>query len=204
MVRIYFIRHGETDYNLKGIVQGGGIDSSLNETGKSQANAFFETYKHISFDALYASTLQRTHQTLAPWKSIGFDSFDKHHGLNELGWGIHEGTRPAADQNQIYKQIVNRWKSGDFEAKVPEGESPLEAWSRANEFLKDIPQKHQDQTLLICSHGRQLRVILSNLLNQDMRYMEEYSHKNTALTIINISKSGKTELELLNNTNHLL
>ena len=53
---IYIIRHGQTDYNLKGIVQGRGVDSVLNETGEEQAKKFHEKYKEHDFDVVF--TLQ--------------------------------------------------------------------------------------------------------------------------------------------------
>ncbi|HLS39123.1 MAG TPA: histidine phosphatase family protein, partial [Sphingobacterium bovisgrunnientis] len=56
----YFIRHGQTDLNLKGIVQGRGVNTSLNDSGRKQADAFFNAYKHIPFDKIYTSTLVRT------------------------------------------------------------------------------------------------------------------------------------------------
>ncbi|MBE7179132.1 MAG: histidine phosphatase family protein, partial [Mucilaginibacter polytrichastri] len=61
---LYIIRHGETELNKKGIVQGRGINASLNETGKRQAREFFEAYQDVPFDRIYTSTLQRTHQTV--------------------------------------------------------------------------------------------------------------------------------------------
>jgi broad specificity phosphatase PhoE len=42
---LYIIRHGETDLNKQGIVQGRGINSDLNDTGRAQAAAFFKMYK---------------------------------------------------------------------------------------------------------------------------------------------------------------
>ena len=69
-MKLYLIRHGETDYNRQGIVQGGGVDSSLNDLGRRQAEAFFEHYKHLRFDAVYVSALKRTHETLAPWRTL--------------------------------------------------------------------------------------------------------------------------------------
>ncbi|MDO8991677.1 MAG: histidine phosphatase family protein, partial [Daejeonella sp.] len=87
---IYIIRHGETDLNKLGIVQGRGMDSSLNEKGLEQAEAFYQAYKQIPFDKIYTSSLKRTHQTVQkfidskiPWV--------QYPGLDELGWGIHEG-----------------------------------------------------------------------------------------------------------------
>lgn len=64
---IYIIRHGETDYNKQGIIQGGGIDSSLNELGRRQAQQFYQAYHHIQFDRIYTSELKRTHQSVAPF-----------------------------------------------------------------------------------------------------------------------------------------
>ncbi|HCZ37344.1 MAG TPA: histidine phosphatase family protein, partial [Cytophagales bacterium] len=63
--KIYLIRHGQTDFNLKGIVQGSGVDSSLNAKGMAQAQAFFEMYKHIKFDKIYTSTLKRTRESVS-------------------------------------------------------------------------------------------------------------------------------------------
>ena len=44
MKQLYIIRHGETELNRLGIVQGRGVDASLNETGITQAEAFFQKY----------------------------------------------------------------------------------------------------------------------------------------------------------------
>ncbi|WP_282456203.1 histidine phosphatase family protein [Chitinophaga sedimenti] len=61
---LYIIRHGETDFNRQGIVQGRGVNSDLNAMGVAQAEAFYEHYKHIPFDKVYTSSLKRTHQTV--------------------------------------------------------------------------------------------------------------------------------------------
>ena len=62
--KIYLTRHGQTDYNLKGVVQGSGIDADLNATGRAQANAFYQAYKDHPFDKLYVSGLKRTFQSM--------------------------------------------------------------------------------------------------------------------------------------------
>ncbi|MBK8153619.1 MAG: histidine phosphatase family protein [Saprospiraceae bacterium] len=87
---LYFIRHGETDENVKRIVQGCGVDSVLNENGLNQGKKFYEHYKNIGFKKMYCSALKRTYQTI--------QSFEKSHGkiqsdrrLNEISWGEHEG-----------------------------------------------------------------------------------------------------------------
>ncbi|MCZ6694862.1 MAG: histidine phosphatase family protein, partial [Bacteroidetes bacterium] len=73
--KIYLIRHGQTDFNNRGVVQGSGIDSSLNETGYKQAQAFFDAYQQVPFQKIYTSSLQRTTQTVKPFidKGIPFE-----------------------------------------------------------------------------------------------------------------------------------
>jgi len=63
--KIYIIRHGQTDFNLQGIVQGSGVDSSLNAMGRAQAQAFFEKYQSIPFAKIYTSALKRTSETVS-------------------------------------------------------------------------------------------------------------------------------------------
>ena len=49
---LYIIRHGETDLNKAGIVQGRGMNTDLNETGRKQAESFFRAYKNVPFDKI--------------------------------------------------------------------------------------------------------------------------------------------------------
>jgi bisphosphoglycerate-dependent phosphoglycerate mutase len=67
----YIIRHGETDLNKQGIIQGRGIDSDLNDTGRAQAAAFYAMYKDLTFDKVYTSALKRTHQTVKGFIDAG-------------------------------------------------------------------------------------------------------------------------------------
>ena len=71
MRHLYFIRHGETDFNRQNIVQGGGIDSDLNETGRAQGQRFFEHYRDLHFDRVYCTQLKRTYQTVQPFEQLG-------------------------------------------------------------------------------------------------------------------------------------
>jgi probable phosphoglycerate mutase len=202
MTTIYFFRHGETDYNKRGIVQGSGVDSSINELGRSQARAFYETYGHLTFDAIWGSELQRTHQTLLGWYEQGCE-IQRSAALNELNWGVHEGLSPSPEQKEDFLHTVRSWHEGKLDAKVEGGESPLEAWARSEAFFADIRQRYAGKTLLICSHGRQLRVILSMLVDEDLSCMETYSHHNTALSLVEWPAQGPARLVKTNDLTHL-
>ena len=59
---IYFVRHGETDYNLEGIVQGQ-LDIPLNKKGIHQANEIKNKLKDLDIDIIFSSPLLRAKQT---------------------------------------------------------------------------------------------------------------------------------------------
>ena len=203
MLYLYFLRHGQTDYNLKGIVQGAGVDAPLNRTGIIQARQFFEAYRHIPFDGFYCSKQQRSYQTLLPWMEIGHKVVPLS-GLQELSWGNLEGVKPNAEQRKIYQELVTSWANGHTERRVEGGESPEEVWSRLKWPLNDIFKKHKKGKVLICSHGRTIRVILSMFVGKGLSDMEPFKSANTGLNILEVSPEGEFKAIKINNTDHLV
>lgn len=62
MVEIYLVRHGETDWNLQGRLQGQ-EDIPLNETGRKQAQACGEALRGVEFHKIFSSPLSRARGT---------------------------------------------------------------------------------------------------------------------------------------------
>ena len=199
---LFFLRHGETDYNKKGIIQGGGVDSDLNATGLQQANAFFNYYQHIDFDKVFCSTLKRTQQTLEPWKRKGYEP-ERVEGIKELGWGVHEGRIPTVQHRADFLEIRKRWAQGELDLRVKEGESPREGWKRGFAFIERVYQMHKGERILICSHGRQLRIILSGLLDGDVSRMDHYQQPNTGLHVLEMKSLKDFRVHTLSDVRHL-
>ncbi len=176
---ILLVRHGETDYNRKGIVQGRGVNSELNARGIAQARAFFEHYKAQQFDHIFTSTLIRTQQTMAPFAEAGYQLL-QHAGLDEIDWGHHEGKGGDPKLVEEYLRITTRWKEGFWEDKIPGGESPLELQLRQRDFLDTVLVKHEKH-ILICSHGRAIRSMLCTMLNLPLSKMDEFPHTNLSV-----------------------
>ncbi|MBC8047154.1 MAG: histidine phosphatase family protein, partial [Fimbriimonadaceae bacterium] len=145
MKEIYIIRHGETDFNHKGIVQGRGVNSSLNNKGREQSKNFYEAYKTSGFEKIYVSTLKRTHETVDLFQHHDIE-IEKHQGLDEISWGIHEGKSNGETFKQFY-EILHAWKSGDIDVKIEAGESPLDVQQRQKEFIKDIIERKENKIL---------------------------------------------------------
>ena len=199
--KIYLVRHGQTDYNQKGIVQGSGVNSSINKRGKLQSDAFYAAYRNIKFDAVYTSELKRTHESVKKFIEIS----PKHvalEGLNEISWGIQEGKEVTTESDKYYFGVLNEWREGNISLKIEEGESPEDVAQRQEVALREILNQEDESTILICHHGRAMRVLLCKLLNYPLKYMDFFEHTNLGLYLINYSGSQFT-IEKFNDQKHL-
>lgn len=201
MKQLYIIRHGETELNRLGIVQGRGVDASLNETGIAQAEAFYNAYSDVKFDKVYTSSLVRTHQTVKGFLDAGL-SWEQLEGLDELAWGEWEGKVNTPESRQAFRAIVKEWQLGNYNAKFRGGESPNEVGVRLVKAMEHIKNQTTEECVLICMHGRALRLLLCLLLNKPYGDMESFAHANTTLYRLQFD-SHTFELIDSNNTSHL-
>jgi broad specificity phosphatase PhoE len=178
--KIYIIRHGQTDFNLRGIVQGSGVNSSINDKGKLQAQAFFDTYHHIPFDKIYTSALKRTTESVQPFIDLGIP-FVPLDGLNEISWGKKEGQPITLEEDAYYNWMLNQWQLGNTHERIEGGESPDDVTHRQEGAINYIMSKPRESNVLICMHGRAMRILLCRLLNYPLRCMDMFEHQNLCL-----------------------
>ena len=204
MLTLLFARHGETDYNAAGRVQGRGIDSDLNARGRWQAERLAERLAAEPVEALYTSSLQRTHQTAAPLVARRPDLAPRRlPDLDEMDWGDYEGQAASASLKARYRRYVEQWEGGDFGLAVAGGESPRDVERRSRRAVDQIAAAHPTGAVLVVTHGRLLRVLLASLLpDYSLHRMQELTHDNTALSIVDIGLGGP-RLRSLNDTSHL-
>ncbi len=201
MKKIYLIRHGQTDFNLRNIVQGSGVDSSLNDTGRTQAAAFYQTYKHVPFQAVYTSALKRTSESVQCFINAGI----RHQalkGLNEISWGKKEGQAITPEEDAYYHHMLKQWQEGKTDLRIEGGESPEEVVERMKPALDIILNNDTEETILICMHGRAIRILLCYWLNYPLRAMDMFEHHNLCLYQLNYT--GKQfQVVRYNDVNHL-
>jgi phosphoserine phosphatase len=199
--KIYLVRHGQTDYNLRGVVQGSGIDAPLNRNGQLQAKAFFDSYKNISFDKVFYTGLQRTKQPVQSFLDLSLP----HEGvpeLNEISWGRYEGVPMTPEENIYYEHMLKRWSSGDLDYAIEGGESPTMVARRLKKGIDHILSQ-PGETFLICMHGRAMRILLSQLLGYDLRFMDVFKHQNLGLYVLKQNSLGLFSVEKNNCGEHL-
>lgn len=158
---VYVVRHGQTDWNKDGRIQGG-TDNPLNATGREQATTMARLMAEIKVDAVYVSSHKRAQQTAEVFQSrlpsLPITAMDE---LRERFFGKFES---ANDKDAA---IMADWNKRRFTwADDMEGGETLESQSRrAEAALKTIRDKHPNGgTVVIVGHGGINPLLISHLL----------------------------------------
>ena len=199
--KIYLVRHGQTDFNLQGVVQGSGIDAPINETGKAQAQAFFDAYGDVPFDQLYHTALIRTRQSIQHFIDLGIPTTALPE-LNEISWGEYEGTPMTPEEGEYYRHMLSQWQQGNLDYAIAGGESPNQVALRMSQGIEKIIAG-PGETVLVCMHGRAMRIFLSLILKRDLRDMDQFEHNNLCLYLLSQGEEGEFEIEKFNSQDHL-
>ncbi|SKC82277.1 histidine phosphatase family protein [Ohtaekwangia koreensis] len=200
--KIYLIRHGQTEYNLQNIVQGSGVDTDLNDRGREQAQAFFEMYKDVPFQKVYTSALKRTHQSVKGFLELGLPH-EQLAGLNEISWGTKEGHKVTPSEDEYYHYVLKQWQLGNISLKIEGGESPEDVIVRMKPAVDHIMSHTDEETILICMHGRAIRILMCHLLNYPLKSMDMFEHENLCLYLLNYTGT-MFSVERYNDRTHLL
>lgn len=186
--KIYLIRHGQTDFNLQNIVQGSGVDTSLNDRGRAQAKAFFDAYHTVKFDKVYTSVLKRSQESVQRFIDLGIPT-EALAGLNEISWGTKEGHKITPEEDEYYHHMLKQWQLGNTSLRIEKGESPDDVVVRMKPAMDHIMAQPNEETILICMHGRAIRILLCHLLNYPLKSMDMFEHQNLCLYLLNYSGS---------------
>lgn len=162
-MKVYFARHGQTDWNIVRKVQGT-TDIPLNETGILQAGQLCDNLKEkkISFSKIYTSYQKRAEQTA---KIVG-DQFHTEYeivnGLEEMNLGLFEG-HTWEEIHALYPEELKLWNSYKRYNKSPEGESyqmVMERLFGALDYIFDQNDTSSDDNILIISHGAVIMTLI--------------------------------------------
>ena len=180
ITNVYLARHGETEYNRLNQIQGRGINASLNETGRLQAEAIAEYFESVKLDSIYSSSLNRSSETAGVVVERFGLSVQSYPELDEMDFGVLEG-RPINEIKSELEMLRNNWRSGKVEFAMEEGESPQIVLDRAAGCAERLIREQQGTNLLFVLHGRLIRILLSHWLRFGLAGMHRIEHSNGAL-----------------------
>ena len=204
-MKLYFVRHGRTIWNLEGRFQGAGGDSPLLPESIDTLKALGQYLSKIPFDEIYSSDLPRAVksaeiiqsqlQTQCPLETIP--------DLREWHLGKLEGLK-IATLEAIYPQQIKAFRTNlaKFDTRMFEAESLYSTTQRTIQFIKSL-KRSQAERVLIVGHGANLTASLRTLLG----YKEPLLRKagglaNASLTILETHDFETFTLERWNDTSY--
>ena len=187
-MRIYIVRHGETDANRIGYTQGW-TDDPLNKNGEILAKITGQGIKGIHFDYCISSPLIRARETAEIILKESDNripvSFDDR--IKEINFGSYEM------MNIRDEKVTGFLKKPIIDYKFPDGESIKEVMERTQEFLKELIAKDDGKTYLVSTHGCALRAMLNFLYEDPEDYWHGHVPYNCCVNIID-AKDGEAML----------
>ena len=203
--RVYLIRHAQTDWNARGLMQGGGYDIELNEKGRDQALRVAHELSSIPLDIVASSHLSRAaetadmvhkvqQQTHSSLPSIRLNT----ERFGEMRFGEFEG---AAIYGKEFDQEshdkfweVNTKIRADTSMRFPlDGESTDDVEERYRMALEAILNKYRDAFhIAIVGHGRGNQILLASILWNDAQRYHEIKQGNTCINALDFSDTTET------------
>ncbi|WP_330111314.1 histidine phosphatase family protein [Cetobacterium somerae] len=191
MLRIYFVRHGETVWNTLKIFQGRS-NSPLTELGVEQAKKLSQHLKDIDFKKVYSSPQDRALQTtklLLGDKNMEITTIDE---FQEINMGKVEGIPREEFEKNYPIEYHNFWNNAmDYNPSAYNGESYEEILDRVKLGLEKLIKENNNGNILVISHGVTLKAIF-NIINK--KGIDEFSKQpvpeNTSTTIVEYDSNG--------------
>lgn len=178
-MNIYFVRHGKTESNEKGVYYGS-LDSSINSIGKDQGKKLNEYLKNVNFTKAYVSPLKRAKETLAliePKCSIIEDE-----RLRERNFGVFEGLTYDEIKSSFPKEHdiwIKDWEN----FKPEDGESFRGFYDRVESFILDVEKENEDN-ILVVTHGGVIRAVYCHILEGNLDFYWKFASKNGDVSVI--------------------
>ena len=107
-----------------------------------------------------------------------------------------------SEADKYYYSVISKWQSGETDFPIIGGESPEDVLKRQKPALEGILSCSDDRYILICMHGRAMRVFLCLMLNYPLSLMDVFQHNNVCLYVLNYTGSIFT-IETFNDSSHL-
>ena len=200
MGRWFIVRHGATEWNVQGRIQGH-TDISLSDLGDQQAELVAKRLAGVTIDVAYCSDLRRSTETAQ--KILGQRHVPLHTTpkLREYDKGVFEGLT-AEQSKERYPEIYAASLIKDLDFAPPGGESTRQISARIAGFIAYLREQHPDDNLLIVGHGGALRSAFVALMELPLEANWRFILDNCGLSVVDVYPDIAV-LSLYNDTSHL-
>lgn len=201
-MRLYIMRHGETDWNKTRRLQGKS-DIPLNDFGRELAEKTREGLKDVPFDLVITSPLSRARETAMIVRGEREIPIIEDARIEEMSFGSYEGMCCKGEGFNIPDEEFHYFFDDPAHYRPAEdGESFPEFCTRVENFLGELfhSKEYQDSTILITVHGAVLCAMIRSIRRNPLRlFWGNGVHKNCGVTIVRV-EDGVPEIEQENVT----
>ncbi len=188
-MKIYITRHGETEWNEAGKMQGW-KNSNLTEKGIANAISLGKSLKHIDFDCVYCSPLERALETAKHILGDKNTEIIINEDLKEMGFGIWEGLGREEIESSYAEEYNNFWNRPHLYTGV-QGESYQELIDRVKRAMETIVAEAKGENILVVAHAAVIKAIFTIVKQHSLEefWKPPYMH-GTCLSIIEVDNGG--------------
>ena len=199
--RILLVRHGETDWNATGRIQGHS-DTPLNAAGRLQARRAAQRLAREPVRALYSSDLARAFETaIIIGAPLGLTVVASRQ-LRERQYGEWEGLT-AAEIQARYPEQFTMWRARSTEFAPPQGETVRQLLTRALAELQTIARRHLNEMVVVVTHGGFCYVLINHILGSVNGDRREFTIGNASIHTLEVTGDQWSVISM-NETAHLL
>ena len=184
---IVFIRHGSTDANNSGLLQGQTIDSELNNEGKKQIQDIIQDLKKFDFDLIFSSPLKRASQSAEIIEKrlgilIKFDRRIMEKDYGSLAGKSHKDASSELNMSEEDFLLIRKGATYDFRQYGVESSADVK--SRIKDFLSQLKRKNIDTKILVVTHSGVIRQMHS--LYSEEAYTKHESLPNASIHVFDV------------------
>lgn len=196
-MKLYFIRHGKTKWNLESRYQGAGGDSELLPESFNEIKDLAQFLNKTTFSHAYASPIKRARVTAEKILDRLDDSpkLTLLSRLKEFDLGKMEGMK-FTDVTKLYPNAFDSFRNhpDKYDASEIDGESFYDVINRMTPAIKSIASYYDnDDNILIVSHGAALNALINSLSDVPVKDLRKRGGlANTSTTILETNDYGKT------------
>ena len=198
MSAVVLIRHGETEWNHRGLYQGQ-LDSPLTDTGVRQARALAARLGKTNFSCLVSSDSGRTRRTAELIAEATGLELHTDPRLRERHLGIFQGLVKTEIATR-FPEEYEAYTRGAADYAIPEGESAHQVQYRMVECLNEW--REDGRRRIVVSHGGALNVLLRYVLGLSLSGLRPFKLFNTAYNRI-VFEDDRWQVETLGDISHL-
>lgn len=180
---IIAVRHGQTDWNAEGRVQGH-LNSSLTASGRAQAVAVARRLADThDITAIYSSDLGRALETARPTAEALALPVTPEERLRERRLGVFEGLT-FVDARARFPDYFTRYRARDPELDLETGESLVTFRARVADAVSDIGSRHRAETVLLVTHGGVLDLLYRIATDMPLEQERNFEVENASLNLL--------------------